>query len=105
MPHGVRLSEGFGLTRPKRDMGESAMHRGARESNEESARMGHARALVDGFGRVLAALNTLPTEDDVRRIVREELAMRAALPDDLERICADLPAHAAMAVRRAWAAR
>ena len=55
------------------------MTRGAKEANEESARMAHARALGEAAGKLLAALNSLPTEADVRRIVREELA-RTGIP-------------------------
>lgn len=54
------------------------MAQGAADANAESDRMAHARALGDATGKLLAALNSLPTEADVRRIVREELerAMR-----------------------------
>lgn len=49
------------------------MQRGAQEANDESARLAHARGLGEATGKLLAALNSLPTEADVRRIVREEL--------------------------------
>lgn len=49
------------------------MQRGAQEANEESDRLAHARVLGEAAGKLLAALNSLPTEADVRRIVREEL--------------------------------
>jgi hypothetical protein len=54
------------------------MRRGAKEANEESDRMAHARVLGDAAGKLLVALNSLPTEADVRRIVREELAAALA---------------------------
>lgn len=49
------------------------MQRGAKEENEESARMAHARVLGTAAGELLAALNSLPTEMEVRMIVRDEL--------------------------------
>lgn len=60
------------------------MRQGAKEANEESARMGNARILGESAGRLLAVLMTLPTEEDVRRIVREELK-RAGVSDDAAR--------------------
>lgn len=49
------------------------MTRGAKEANEESDRMSHARTLGTAAGNLLAALNTLPTTAEVRMIVRDEI--------------------------------
>ena len=52
------------------------MQRGAAEANAEStdgARMAQARRIGEAVGTLAAALNRCMTEDDVRRIVREEL--------------------------------
>lgn len=51
----------------------NTMQHGAQEANAESDRLSHARVLGEAAGKLLAALNSLPTEADVRRIVREEL--------------------------------
>lgn len=49
------------------------MRRGAQEANDDS-RMAQARRIGEAVGTLAAALNRCMTEDDVRRIVREELA-------------------------------
>lgn len=50
------------------------MRRGAKEANDESDRMAQAKRIGEAAGALAVALNRCMTEDDVRRIVREELA-------------------------------